>query len=123
MNDLRKGLLELHRALLDAERRSYERVHGRLSPAEFLQHLVADEQFALLRPLTTALTLLDDQLDASGAVTGDALDTLRALLGQDGAETPFRRRYAEWVETSPEVAYAHGVAQRALAQSAPPASA
>ncbi|MEO5956194.1 MAG: hypothetical protein ABIR36_10970 [Nitrospiraceae bacterium] len=54
VDQLRLALLHLHKALLDDERVSYERVYGRIaSNGEFLQLLLGHAWFAWLRPLSS----------------------------------------------------------------------
>src|SRR2546430_478636 len=49
LTDLRHGLLRLHKALLDSERLTYERVHGRIaSPGAFFQLVIGDAWFEWL---------------------------------------------------------------------------
>lgn len=53
LDQLFRALLRLHKALLDDERVSYERVHGRIpSNGAFLQLVLGDAWFAWLRPLS-----------------------------------------------------------------------
>ncbi|HEX5645856.1 MAG TPA: hypothetical protein VFX56_02700, partial [Nitrospira sp.] len=55
------ALLRLHKALLDDERVSYERVHGRISSnGEFLQLVLNDAWFAWLRPLSQVIAKFDE---------------------------------------------------------------
>ena len=56
---VRDSLAELHRALLDAERRDIERETGRLSPGEYLQMLLHEPRFAWLRPVGRMVATLD----------------------------------------------------------------
>jgi hypothetical protein len=104
---LRAALLELHKTLLEVERRDYEKAHGRLTPQQFLDGLLHNPTFAWLQPLTTLLVALDEMEDAS-------LAELRSLL--DASEQPdeFQQRYTAALQRSPELAYAHGVLMRAL---------
>src|SRR5262252_5609985 len=53
MDPTRTALLSLHRALVDAERRAYEKTHGRIADGEFLQALTRDPSLAWLAPLTS----------------------------------------------------------------------
>ena len=60
LDNLFRALLRLHKALLDDERVSYERVHGRIaSNGEFLQLVLGDAWFAWLRPLSQLMAKLD----------------------------------------------------------------
>ena len=54
---LRAPLLALHRALLEHERRVYEKVHGRQSSADFLQTVIGDPAFAWLAGGSSQLAL------------------------------------------------------------------
>jgi len=88
----RNPLLDLHKTLVDAERREYERVHGRVSDGQFLNALVKDQSLAWLKPLTALLASLDGLLE----------------------DKAFHQRYAEVLQRSPEAVMAHGRTVRAL---------
>src|SRR3954453_16942524 len=60
MNALRSALLALHKAVLAAERRQVERVHGRLANAEFLQMVSDPVRYGWLKPFTALLLAFDD---------------------------------------------------------------
>src|SRR4029078_9268147 len=62
---VRDSLAELHRALLDAERRDIEREVGRLSPGEYLQMLLHNPRFAWLRPVGRMVRTLDGAMHAA----------------------------------------------------------
>jgi hypothetical protein len=66
---LRLRLLELHKALLDAEREVYETEHARVSASAFLQALTSDPALTWLAPLTAAIVQLDELLDLHVAGT------------------------------------------------------
>ena len=108
----RARLLELHKALLDAERRSHEKTLGRLSDGEFLEALVKDPAFAWLQPLTRIITEIGD---VSPQSDWPALARrIRTLLGPQALDTEFARRYAAYLQESPDVLVAHGAVLRAL---------
>ncbi|SRR6266849_7002121 len=107
---VRAALLDLHRALVEEERREHEKTLGRLSGGEFLRALIEDPVFAWLRPLTTLIVRLDELDDAPDT---DVLSAARALLlGADDSE--FRRRCAALVQRSADVAFAYAAARRAV---------
>lgn len=112
---LRSTLLSLHRALVEFERRAYEKTHGRTSAAEFLQVLVRDPSFAWLAPLTSQIARLDELGDGSDATAQRRSwrARTRALLSAAG-KSPFGAAYAERVNLSPDVAFAHAAALRAF---------
>ena len=95
--DARNPLLELHKTLVDAERREYERVYGRVTDGQFLNALVGDPALAWLKPLTALLASLDGLLE----------------------DKDFQRRYAAVLQASPEAVVAHGRTLRALSGERP----
>jgi hypothetical protein len=100
----RTALLDLHRALLEAERRDYEKAHGPVSGGDFLQALILDPAFAWLAPLTGLIAQLDE-VEGAASVLAD----IRALLSLRGDGSEFQRRYAERIDRDPDLAFAHGV--------------
>src|SRR5208282_2596213 len=61
---LRDALLDLHKALVDAERVSYEKTLGVIqSPNHFLQLLTTDPWFAWLQPLSQLIVAMDEALE------------------------------------------------------------
>src|SRR6185503_4045931 len=113
-SELRRALLELHGAIVAVERRNFERKWGRVQASEFLHQLVQDEAWSWLRPLSALIV----GLDAPEGATEDALfSEARRLLKPDAAGMPFQRRYASLIQQSPDVAFAHGIAIKALKKS------
>jgi hypothetical protein len=112
---LRTTLLSLHRALVELERRAYEKTHGRTSGAEFLQVLLRDPSLAWLAPLTAQIARLDELGDGNDATAQRRTwrARTRALLSAAG-KSPFGAAYAERVNLSPDVAFAHAEALRAF---------
>ena len=115
--EVRTPLLGLHKSLVDAERREYERKHGRLENAEFLKVLMEHPQFAWLKPLTALIVRLDETLEDGNGGAG-ALDLLagqlRSLLVPDSQGTGFQQRYAEVLQRSPDAVVDHGRTLSAL---------
>ena len=114
-NRLRSSLLSLHQALVEFERRGYEKTHGRTASGEFLQVLLREPELAWLAPLTSLIARLDD--------IGDGKDTVarrrtwqarvRAMLTVRG-DSDFAGKCAERIQLSPDVAFAHAAAMHAL---------
>lgn len=113
---LRQTLLDLHKIVLDAERREYERDRGRLRDADFLRALIEDPALAWLKPLTALIACIDEVLEQEEQGLGlkDLAARLRALLaaGADGLE--FQRKYADVLQRSPDALVAHVKALRAM---------
>jgi hypothetical protein len=115
VSGVRAPLLSLHRALVEFERRAYEKTHGRTSAAEFLQILVRDPSLAWLAPLTSQIARLDELGDGSDATAQRRTwrARTRALLSAP-SKGPFGSAYAERVNVDPDVAFAHAAALRAF---------
>lgn len=115
-NALRQTLIDLHRTLLDAERRDYERLRGRVSDSEFLDVVVKNPDFSWLGALTTMIVQLDG-LDADAKRRGldkACLVKIRALLTPAAGAGEFNRKYETSLQRNPEVVVAHGAVMRAL---------
>jgi hypothetical protein len=118
LDDLFQALLRLHKALLDDERVSYERVHGRISSnGAFLQLVLGDAWFAWLRPLSQAMAKLDElgeeDKSSDGLDTATLIASIRTLLTPSEEGTGFGRHYYEALQREPNVVLAHA-AVRAL---------
>ena len=119
LGELRRALLRLHKVLLDAERASYERAHGRVeSSGELLQLVIHDEWFAWLHPVSELVVRIDELFDADEPATGrDALDILaqaRALLTPSEGDSAFGGKYFAALQREPAVVLAHAAVARLL---------
>jgi hypothetical protein len=118
LRPVRQGLIELHKGLIDAEREQYEQVHGRLQPAELLQLLLGDPQFAWLRSISELIVQIDEMSEADQPPTrqqaDEVLGLVRRLLTQTDGGTEFARRYAETLQRQPALVVIHGRVMRAL---------
>lgn len=115
LGEVRRALLRLHRALLESERRSYERGRGSVGGSgEFLQLVINDPWFAWLRPVSELIVRVDELLEpAQEGTESDALGALgqAAALVRPARGGEFGRRYAAALQESPDVVLAHaGVA-------------
>ena len=110
LDALREALLGVHQAVIEHERRAYERVQGRQSGAEFLQVLAYDAAFEWLAPLGRLIVTLDDGLDDNvPGIARTVADQARELLRRDADPAhPFSLHYAPIIDASPDVALAHG---------------
>ena len=116
LNDLFQALLRLHKALLDDERVSYERVHGRIpSNGAFLQPVLGDAWFAWLRPLSQLMAKLDElgEKSSDGQDTVTLFASIRTLLTPTEEGEGFGRQYHDALQRGPDVVLAHA-AVRAL---------
>ncbi|HWS98828.1 MAG TPA: hypothetical protein VN256_01055 [Pyrinomonadaceae bacterium] len=111
LRELRRGLLHLHKALLDDERAWYEQEHGAVSSGELLQLVIGHEQFAWLHSVSELIVRIDELLDADEpATTGDAkalFAEVRALVRPNAEGAEFERKYYAAIQREPAVALAH----------------
>jgi len=119
LDKLRHALLQLHKALLDAQRIRYERENGRVeSRGELLALVLEDASFEWLRVLSALIARLDELAEAddkdAGAEMRGVIARLRTLVrfeGNDGFTGPYR----EIVEAVPDALVAHVQLSRLLA--------
>ena len=110
-DDLRAPLLALHKAVITAERRNVERVHGALSSAEFLQIVSDPVRYGWLKPLTDLVLALDPHEDDEDV---DVPAAARELLLPPKDDTPFGRRYLSLLQREPALVIAHSALARLL---------
>jgi hypothetical protein len=113
LTDLRQALLPLHKTLLEWERKTYERMHGRkMAGAELLRVIMSDPQFAWLHPISELIVRIDQTLDEAApdtAVDVDAIVTqARRLVAPDQTEKPHAERYLVALQEVPDAVIAHG---------------
>ena len=104
--ELLSPLLALHKAVLAAERRGHERVHGRLSSAEFLQIVSDPLRYGWLKPLSE-LILAIEAPDGERPPDAELLERARELLAPPKEKTPFGRRYLSLMQREPTLVLAH----------------
>ena len=123
LDKLRAALLQLHKALLDAQRIRYERENGRVeSRGELLALVLEDASFEWLRVLLALIARLDELAEADKVddKSGDAraelrgvIERLRTLVRFEGNEG-FTGPYREIVEAVPDALVAHVQLSRLL---------
>ena len=109
--EARRGLLVLHKALIDSERNAYEARAGATSNGQFLQLLLQDPFFVWLRPFSGLIAQMDEALAAAEGVSPDEADAFlaqaRALIGPPESNTGGETRYEEVRARDPAVLFAH----------------
>jgi hypothetical protein len=122
LDDVREGLLGVHKALLAIARDEYESVHGPIAgPGALLQLLIGDEAFAWLHPVSELAARADELLEEPAIPAAELSAMARAaaeLLAPDEAGSGFAKRYFDAIQASPDVAMAHAQARRAITASA-----
>ena len=118
---LRQGLLRLHKALLDLERRDYERARGRIGNSyEFLQLVLKDPWFDWLHRLSELIVQIDETLDSHSetpATEADAkalIERAKALLVPAETGSEFQKNYFLALQQSPDVVLLHSEVMKLL---------
>jgi hypothetical protein len=121
LKQIRQGLLRLHKALLDLERRDYERARGRIGNSyEFLQLVLKDPWFDWLHRLSELIVQIDETLDphsetpASEADAAALIERVKTLLAPAETGTEFQKNYFLALQQSPEVVLLHSEIVRLL---------
>ena len=113
--ELAAALRALHRTLLTATRRGFEKLHGRVdSSGELLQLAINDPLFAWLHPLSESIVELDElaadaQADDAGFAAARA--AVARLLRDESA---FRASYLVYLQSDPHAVLAHAAVRRLL---------
>ncbi len=118
LDKLRRSLLHLHKALLDAQRIRYERENGRVeSRGELLELVLGDASFEWLRVLSALIARLDELAEADGKDAGvemrGVIERLRTLVRFEG-NSGFTDPYREIIEAVPDALVAHVQLSRLL---------
>jgi len=124
LTDLRRALLPLHKTLLEWERKTYEREHGRkMGAGELLQIIMTAPQFAWLRPISEVIVRIDQALDEQAPDTTVDVDAIiiqaRRLVAPDQTEKPYAQRYLTALQEVPDVVVAHGKVTAILKENPP----
>ena len=119
LRELRHALLRLHKALVDSERVTYERVQGRVATrGELLQLVIHDSWFVWLRPVSELIVRLDGLLEgdevAIAAEGPGVIAEVRQLLTPAEGGPGFATHYFEALQRDPAVVLAHADVMRAL---------
>lgn len=116
---LRDALLALHKALVDAERVSYEQTIGAIqSPNHFLNLLTSDPWFAWLHPLSQLIVTMDELMDEKepGTVADreSLLNQIRLLLVPSESGEGFSKHYFDAMQRDSDVLLAHAQVTKLL---------
>lgn len=110
LKDVRRPLLSLHKSILDHERAAYEKAHGPVTPAAFLQQLISGPDFRWIAPLSTAIANIDELLDDDKISADDRIagaQAIAALFESDGPDNVFRQHYLPLLQESPGILHEH----------------
>jgi hypothetical protein len=116
---LRDELLNLHKALVDSERITYEQTIGTISsPNHFLQLLTRDPWFTWLQPMSQLIVVMDETLEEKEPVTNAAVDGLfnqaRLMVAASEVGEGLSKHYFEALQRDPDVVLAHAEVAKLL---------
>jgi hypothetical protein len=109
LNELRRLLLQLHKTLIDWQRRDYETTHGRLQTTQLLQVIFNDPAFAWLRTMSGLIVRIDEALEVKPpevSETGPLVAAARELIAPE-AGSFYASRYHAALQELPEAVLAH----------------
>jgi hypothetical protein len=108
---LREALLQLHKSLLDMERRTYEKEHGKVSAGELFRLVVDDAQFSWLHNISEFVVRIDESLAASEGVTDTdahvAVSLARKIFAPTESGDGFQKKYFDAIQKDPAVVMEH----------------
>ena len=111
LKNTRNILLKLHKSMLDLEREMYEGLNGPLSPSQFVNLLMEDEDLGWLRKFSMLIVEIDEMFaQKEGIPDGmiDAnLDKVRELVEMTEPDDYFRVKYQFAIQRSPDAAGLH----------------
>jgi hypothetical protein len=111
LRELRRGLLRLHKVLLDDERAIYEQAHGHVSSGDMLRLVISHEHFAWLHSISELIVRIDELMDADDPLSGADAEVLlaeaRALLKPSETGGEFQRKYYAALQREPDAVLAH----------------
>jgi hypothetical protein len=120
MLEVHQKLLSLYSALIEAERLTYERIHGRIgSTDDLLQLVLNDPWFTWLCPMLDLLLRIEQLLDDDAFdITLENIEHLvaevRTLTRPSIEGDGFERAYYEALQRAPDVLLAHFQVTRVL---------
>jgi hypothetical protein len=135
LNQVRRTLLDLHKALIERERAAYEKGHGAVTPGEMLQLLIRDPAFSWLHPISELIVRVDELISnandrrrptpARPVMTPDQVNAeaemlmaeTRELLTAGDAPGGFRLHYEAVLEADPAIKAMHRAVISALPSS------
>jgi hypothetical protein len=123
---LRLALLNLHKTLINMERRDYERQYGYVNTGELFRLVVDHAQFAWLHNISEFVVRIDETLSAKEPVTAEytssAIAIARKMFVPTESGDAFQKKYFDAIQRDPAVVIDHAELAR-LFNNEPPDSA
>jgi hypothetical protein len=111
LKNARNILLKLHKSLLDLEREMYEGIHGELTPVQFVNLLMEDEDFAWLRKFSTLIVEIDEMFASKEGIDPGMIEAnlgkVTELVEMREPDEYFRAKYQFSIQRDPDAAGLH----------------
>jgi len=108
---LREALLQIHKSLLDMERRSYEKDHGAVNAGELFRLVVDNAQFSWLHNISEFVVRIDEALASEEGVTETdshvAISLARKIFAPSETGDGFQKKYYDAIQKDPAVVMEH----------------
>ena len=108
---LRENLLRLHKSLLEMERRTYEKEHGKVSAGELFRLVVDDPQFSWLHNISEFVVRIDENLASDEGVSESdshvAVSLARKIFAPSESGDGFQKKYFDAIQKDPAVVMEH----------------
>ena len=108
---LRENLLRLHKSLLEMERRTYEKEHGKVSAGELFRLVVDDPQFSWLHNISEFVVRIDENLASDEVVSESdshvAVSLARKIFAPSESGDGFQKKYFDAIQKDPAVVMEH----------------
>jgi hypothetical protein len=108
---LRQALLRLHKSLLDMERRTYEKEHGKVTTGELFRLVVDDAQFSWLHNISEFVVRIDESLASEEGVNETdshvAISLARKIFAPTESGDAFQKKYFDAIQSDPTVVMEH----------------
>jgi hypothetical protein len=110
---LRTTLLKLHKALLEMERRDYEKLHGKVNVGELFRLVVDDPQFAWLHSISEFVVRIDEMLagekdkEVTNVESHEAISLARKMFLPSETGDGFQKLYFDAIHRDPAVVMEH----------------
>ncbi|MBK8304326.1 MAG: hypothetical protein IPK98_13300 [Chloracidobacterium sp.] len=111
LKNARNILLKLHKSLLDLEREMYEGIHGELTPVQFVNLLMEDEDFAWLRKFSILIVEIDEMFASKEGIEAGMieanLEKVAELVEMREPDEYFKAKYQFSIQRDPDAAGLH----------------
>ena len=108
---LREALLQIHKSLLEMERRAYEKEHGKVTAGELFHLVVDDPQFSWLHNLSEFVVRIDEALSSEEGVNNTdshvAISLARKIFAPSESGDGFQKKYFDAIQKDPSVVMEH----------------